>query len=405
MDLRGGQSVWQKLSAKPVIRGPLWEDVRCDVLVVGSGITGALLAFHLAEEGIETIVVDRRPLVAGSTPASTALLQYDIDVPLAKLRQRIGNRIADAAYRRSRQSLDDMQSLVARLGLDCDLTPRPSLYLARSLDDVRQLHQEFRARAGLGLEVEYLDEGTLTSRFEMSCPGAILSKVALELDPLKLTKALLLLAEQSGARLFAETTLTRLVYGKPTVCMTDQENTIQASHVVFATGYETPEEFSAVRKLCKLSSTFALATSPISSQYIWPERALIWDTGDPYLYARTAENRVIIGGQDETFVNPQKRDALIAEKATALLEEFTSIHDLGSPEIETMWSGTFASTEDGLPYIGVHPNYPGIYFALGYGGNGITFSLMAAQLLRDAIQGRENAAAALFSFQRHREKL
>jgi glycine/D-amino acid oxidase-like deaminating enzyme len=64
------------------------------------------------------------------------------------------------------------------------------------------------------------------------------------------------------------------------------------------------------------------------------------------------------------------------------------------------WAGTFAETRDGLPYVGSVPQFPRGYFALGYGGNGITFSLVAARIIRDAILGRRNDDAELFRFNR-----
>jgi glycine/D-amino acid oxidase-like deaminating enzyme len=204
-----------------------------------------------------------------------------------------------------------------------------------------------------------------------------------------------------GARLFAETRLTRLNRGSPTDFRTDGDRNIDAQHVIFATGYETPEEFPEVYGLCRLSSIYALATHPLPPQCIWPQRALIWDTGNPYLYARTgAGGRVIIGGKDEPFSNAEARDGAIAQKVKALLEGFEIIHSLGRPQVETAWAGTFAAQEDGLPYIGMYPAYPEFYFALGYGGNGITFSLIAAQMIRDAILRRPNPATRVFSFQR-----
>ncbi len=68
--------------------------------------------------------------------------------------------------------------------------------------------------------------------------------------------------------------------------------------------------------------------------------------------------------------------------------------------METAWAGTFAQTRDGLPYIGQLSAYPCCYFALGYGGNGITFSLIAAQIIRDEILKLHNSASRLFSFER-----
>ena len=69
-------------------------------------------------------------------------------------------------------------------------------------------------------------------------------------------------------------------------------------------------------------------------------------------------------------------------------------------EVAYSWGGVFAETEDGLAYIGATPEFPNGYFALGFGGNGITYSLIAAELIRDAILGRPNPDAAIFAFGR-----
>jgi glycine/D-amino acid oxidase-like deaminating enzyme len=91
---------------------------------------------------------------------------------------------------------------------------------------------------------------------------------------------------------------------------------------------------------------------------------------------------------------------LIPAKAKELLNDFLDAVPIGPLEIETAWAGTFTQTEDGLPLIGQIPQYPGCHFALGYGGNDITFSLVAAQIIRDEILNAHNSTKPLFSFNR-----
>ena len=65
------------------------------------------------------------------------------------------------------------------------------------------------------------------------------------------------------------------------------------------------------------------------------------------------------------------------------------------------WAGTFAETEDGLPFFGPHPQHgPRVHFAMAYGGNGITYAMIGATLLRALIERRKHPLAALFSFGR-----
>jgi glycine/D-amino acid oxidase-like deaminating enzyme len=67
---------------------------------------------------------------------------------------------------------------------------------------------------------------------------------------------------------------------------------------------------------------------------------------------------------------------------------------------ECAWGGVFAETKDGLAFIGQPPNRPRAYFALGYGGNGITFSAIASKLIADLYLGRPNPDAEVFRFSR-----
>lgn len=96
----------------------LQEDVTCDVAVVGAGVTGAILAERLSREGLDTVVLDRRDVGTGSTSASTALLQYEIDVSLVNMERLIGQEAAERAYRLSHSSIDRLESLVKSLGVD-----------------------------------------------------------------------------------------------------------------------------------------------------------------------------------------------------------------------------------------------------------------------------------------------
>jgi glycine/D-amino acid oxidase-like deaminating enzyme len=182
--------------------------------------------------------------------------------------------------------------------------------------------------------------------------------------------------------------------------VTDKGHVITAKKIVNASGYEITEFIG--KKIVHLNSTFALASEHIQSPLpVWKEKTLLWNTADPYLYMRlTKDNRIIIGGRDEKFYSPQRRDKLIKRKSTLLKKDFSKLF----PEIDLLpefsWTGTFGSTKDALPYIGTYDKTPHTYYALGFGGNGITFSIVAAEIIRDMILCKKNKDAALFSFNR-----
>ena len=101
-DLRSGHSIWEGRSG--VAHRPLTRDVEVDVLLIGAGITGAMIADALDLSGFKVAIADKRGVAKGSTTASTALVQFEIDTPLTKLTRKIGKADAVRAWRRTRGS-------------------------------------------------------------------------------------------------------------------------------------------------------------------------------------------------------------------------------------------------------------------------------------------------------------
>lgn len=399
MDLKTGCIFWRDRDRRPTAYPRLDRDLQCDVAIIGGGITGALAAYFLSKAGAHVIVLDRRSICTGSTPASTGLLQYEIDTPLLKLIELVGKSNAQRAYSLSMRSLRAFEELIKDLDDPCDLAARPSLYLGRETDDAGELRIESGARRQIGIEVEYLSASDLQRDFGIRRPAALWSQRALEVDPYRLTMSLFRRSATLGAAIFERSEVTRYEPNEDGVMLrTAAGPGVRACRVVFATGYETPEFLD--QQICTLKSTYALASEPADLSG-WRDRCLIWESGKPYFYARTTrDGRAIVGGEDEDFSDPQKRDALIDAKSVALVSKSNALMPGIDIRPACRWAGTFAETKDGLPYIGATDQFPLGYFALGYGGNGITFSLIAAEIIRDLFTGHANADAELFRFDR-----
>src|SRR5688572_15701553 len=178
MDLKSGELYWPRVAppARVDRYPPLDGDLRCDVAVIGGGVTGALAALHLAQAGAGVVVLDRRAIGGGSTPASTGLLQYEIDTPLYRLGKLVGADRARRAYRLCVDCLSDFRTLVSTLDDECGLTDRPSLYLGCKPGDLDELRRECDARRAIGIDVELLGGNELHSRFGIDRPAALWSR-------------------------------------------------------------------------------------------------------------------------------------------------------------------------------------------------------------------------------------
>ncbi len=174
---------------------------------------------------------------------------------------------------------------------------------------------------------------------------------------------------------------------------------ISGQRVVFATGYESQQYLK--QNVGALKSTFALIREPCDSFEGWPDRSLIWESARPYFYLRTtSDERAIIGGEDVPYATAHKSEQLIARKIQKLQHRFADMFPRLDLEVSYTWAGTFGETEDGLAYIGQTPEFPHAYFALGSGGNGITFCVIAAKIITDLHLGRPNSGANIFRFDR-----
>lgn len=378
----------------------LTADLRTEVVILGGGISGALLAHRLSEEGVGVVLLERGHMAMGSTAASTALLQYDIDLALHELIDRMGEKRAVRAYELSLRALNDLTELTPKLDRGAELATRPSLRLARTKKDAAFLEKEYDARSKHGFKVDLWDADRIAKNLPFAWSAVLETTPSATADPYRMTHALLHAAAENGARLFDKAGEVRIERRpRSVVAHTKRGPKITARKIAIACGYEAVDHLPL--NLASLSSTYALVTEPVSADELWYKNCSFWNTGNPYAYGRTTpDNRVIFGGEDEPFYNPRRRDELLPAKTKKLERELRKLFPETPFRTDYSWAGTFIETGDGLPYIGGIKQLPHTLFALGYGGNGITFSKLAADILTDIVLGRQNKDASLFSFDR-----
>ena len=255
-------------------------------------------------------------------------------------------------------------------------------------------------RARHGFDVTWLERAEIARRYGFERDGAILSGGNAEVDPYQLAHRALADATEHGARVYDRTNVDRI---RPTTngirLETNRGPTVKARRLVIAAGYEVARHLK--RERGHLHSTWAMVSEPLRDLSWWPDRCLIWETRRPYLYLRTTvDGRVIAGGEDEPWSSAHENETRMKKKVRRLTRGFRSLFPGVELEPAYAWAGVFGTTPDGLPYIGELPEYPHSYFALGYGGNGITFGMIAADLIRDWWTRKPGSEEALFGFQR-----
>jgi glycine/D-amino acid oxidase-like deaminating enzyme len=400
MDLKSGYPFWAVKNGLMQAFPRLQSDIACDVLVLGGGITGALTARALVNAGFDTVVIEQRDIGWGSTAASTALLQYEIDTPLSELIKRYGDTAA-RAYQACDEALDTLSGIVAGIAEPVGYRPCGSLYFASKRRHVAALKREYLARQMHGLPVEQLDAGAVRERFGLDAPLALWTPHAGRLDPYRFARVVLAQLADRGARVH-DASAVEDWKAEPQGIELHLANgsRVSCQQLVIAAGYETQRWLK--HRVAANHSSYALITEPMDTLPLRLDDNVIWESARPYAYLRaTDDRRIIIGGEDDRLDLPAKRAAALPRKVDKLMDRLRVLAPQSTPELAFSWAGTFAETDDGLPFIGNAPGHDQrVHFVMAYGGNGITYSTIGAAMVRDAIQGKRHALDMLFGFGR-----
>ncbi|WEK53486.1 MAG: FAD-dependent oxidoreductase [Candidatus Cohnella colombiensis] len=372
------------------------ETKRTTAVIIGGGMSGITCGYVLANSGIPAIVIDQRTIASGSTSANTGLLQYSNDKMLSEFIPEFGEEKAVKFYRACMQAVEQISIVVDHLPNDVDFKRRSSLYYASNEQDVLSLRQEFDTLHKWGFSVEWWNADQIANKFPFRKAAALVTQGDAEINPFKFVHAMAQTAHFKGLGIYEHTPLLTVESrtGGGFRVITSQ-GVIEAEHVIYAVGY-LPEVARSARIRFVMDRSYAMVTSPLPSLSDWHQRFLLWETARPYLYLRTTvDNRIIVGGLDESHREPVLTEQELHIHAMRLLSELHHLFPSLKPEIQYQWCATFGQSSDGLPWIGEDPDRPGQHFCLGYGGNGSVYSMLGAHLIRDRLCGIDNEIALI----------
>ena len=400
MRLRTFESFWLLKNGLLYTYPSVQKNIKTEILVFGGGITGALISHALIENGYEVTLIDKRDIGQGSTSATTSMLQYEIDEKLVDLSKKIGSVGAEMCYKAGINAIHKLEKLIKQNNIECGFMKKKSLYVAHNNGSVKKLKEEFKARNELNLGVEWLSATEIKKRYKLVSFGGILSNVAASIDAYKLTHELIAYNVKRGMNVYDQTTIESInVDNKFPLIKTDTGHTISCKKVIFCNGFESTKLIK--EKIADLIYTYAI----VSEQSITIPKGLndllIWNTANPYLYLRTTDDgRLLVGGEDDVFKDTilqqeikEKKSKVLQKKIKKLIPTINFIEDIS-------WGGVFGTTKDGLPYIGESPEYKNCLWCLGFGGNGITFSIQGMDIIVEMLNNKSNSLSKYYRFGR-----
>lgn len=382
-------SLWTATTDIPVCT-PLAEDLRVDVCIVGAGIAGMTIAYMLTKAGKTVAVLDDGPLANGQTSMTTAHLTCVLDERYFELERMHGEEGARLAAESHMTAINRIETIVASEKIDCDFERLNGYLFLAPGEDEETLARELAASQRVGIDSALVE---LAPKPAIERGQCLLFPNQAQFHPLNYVAGLARAIQRDGGHLFSMTHAESIEGGKPAQ-VTAGGHVVTADSVVVATHAPVNDLVAIHTKQTGYMSYVLGARVPQGSVM----RALYWDTGTPYHYARlqtsaaTRDDILIVGGEDHR--TGQTDDTTLHQQR---LEQWARDRYPFIDEIEYTWSGQIMQSIDGLAFIGRNPlDKQNVYVVTGDSGTGMTYATIAGILITDLIEGRENPWQKLY---------
>ncbi len=381
-------SLWQDSVQhfKPTV--PLRHDYY-DVAIAGAGITGITLAFLLQRTGLKCIVLESHTIGYGTTGGTTAHLNTLLDTPYSTIINDFGLSNAKLVASATRAAIELVKDHVQEFEIDCGFEEEPGFLFSRNLDQEEKLKDIYNGCQKVGLEVSLNSDLPIHVNFTKSMRVERQAK----LHPLRYIHALASVYEQAGGVIIERCKVLSSTKADRTNILQIETSAgnFSAGAMVYAT--HIPIGVNILHLRCPAYRSYAMAVKLEDDAY---PRGLCYDLYDPYHYYRTQEidgqKFLIVGGDDHKTGEEENTNGCFLKLESHIRSHFNV------SERAHQWSSQYFEPVDGLPYIGHLPGNPdNVYVATGFGGNGITYSHVAALVLKNLILGKPDELTNLFS--------
>ncbi len=379
---------WYAATATPLPPFPsLQGEVRADVCVIGGGFTGLSAALHLAEQGLDVVLLEAHRVGFGASGRNGGQLGSGQRADQHTLERLVGMEDAQKLWELAEDAKDLVKSLISRHDIQCHLKSG----IAHMCLSHREVKEEHAYADHLSSQYGYKHLQKLDyDAAQALCPspryvGGTLDMNAAHLHPLTYALGLARAAQKAGVRICEQSEVTGLSQGIPAQIKT-QNGTVTADHLILAcNGYLGGLERRVAARVMPINN-FIAATPPLGDDAarILTRDIAVADTKFVVNYFRLShDNRLLFGGGESYgYRFPSDITSLVRKPMTAIFPHLADI------PIDYAWGGTLAITMRRMPYLTrLGPN---ILSASGYSGHGVGTATHAGKLMADLIAG--NAA-------------
>lgn len=362
-------------------------DAVYDVLIAGGGITGVTTALLLQKAGKKVAIAEAHGLCFGTTGGTTAHINSFFDTSYDQIESDFGKEAAQLISKATRQARELFRTQVTDYNINCGFEEKEGYVFAQTAEQTDQLDKMYEASKRVGSEVEYVQEIPVPIEFQK----AIVYRGQAQLHPARYVQALAKAFEEAGGVIMQNCPVEKFQNEDDILEIETGNGTIKAKALIWAT--HIPPGINLLHFRNAPYRSYAISVKLKNDAY--PD-ALAYDMYDPYHYYRTqdidGEKYLIVGGEDHKTAHEENTNNCFNN----LIAHTRKYFDVA--EITAHWSSQYFEPSDGLAYIGHLPGNPdNVYVATGYGGNGITYSHIAAITLTDLLTKGSSEFAHLFS--------
>lgn len=361
----------------------------CDVLVVGSGLTGLSAALRLAEAGRGVTVIDAGEIAGGASSMNGGMVSPDIKAGVDTVYAVYGPRIAHEMWQASVRSIEIVAEIDRRQGVDALIHRGGMAALGRGGKDLRRFDRIvawYREKFGVDWEViDARDIGSLVGGDYFNV--ALFEPEGYGVHPARLVFGLAAEVKRVGA-ILVDKCAARSMESTPSGLLVETDKgRVKAGEVILATnGYTTREPSRELARLIVPVGSYIIVTEPVGEEVasrVFPRGSMSYTKKRLLHYMRrTPDDRILIGGRRNLHTGLDL-DESATDLRRALLTYFP---ELESYEITHAWGGNLAVPFDLIPHIG---RIDGAWYALGYAGHGVGLATQVGHDLAGMILGED----------------
>lgn len=361
---------------------PLDRSIETDVCIIGAGISGLTTAYLVANAGQRVAVLDKDCVGGGESGRTSAHLSNVLDTRYWELAGLHGEEVTRVVAESHTKAIRVIEEITLKEKIECQLRRVPGFLISDPNGKADGLDREFDAARAAGVKVSRVSEAALLRDHR----AALCFEDQAQFHAAAYLEGLAKAVVAAGGKIHCNTRVTTIESGEQSRIETEEEFVVLARHVVLASSTPFNDMFAIHTKQA------AYRTYVAAFPYLGPPTpALLWDTADPYHYARlhisNGRPYLLVGGEDHKTGQDQQG----SDRYNSRLLEWAAPNFHISDFPEYSWSGQILEPVDGLAFIGRNPgDHPNVYLVSGTSGNGLTYGTIAGLLLNDLIQGVQN---------------